>query len=397
MSKLSPGEINVAVVATPKSPVGETGGGEVFTGALANALAEEGFPVRIYGQEDPVFAFHEGVEYVPVSPTTDTIVERDRVGLRRAINETGIAAPLRIALDIAESSPDSRWAIIDNDTTSAPLVPLLGGRVPHVFVQHMAMTTQSYDIYSQIRVGGGKVVAIADYQRESVERQFGDLHDVTIKNGIRTQDLDDMPRIPHRRGESIHVGTLSRVEPTDIKGINFAVRAVERLQLERPAHLTIAGPCVDRATYESVIAPHLGKLVSYVGEKRGAEKTEYLSQLQVGAALSNPGQWNGESFAGSFEEGNSLTLHEMIYAGAIPVSTDSGGAEPMKDAGLGEFVVQMDVIAREGVDAFIALAAKRMQEAANSQIELADLRRRVRTMSDVGRDYADYLLDLVSA
>lgn len=85
----------------------------------------------------------------------------------------------------------------------------------------------------------------------------------------------------------------------------------------------------------------------------------------------------------------------MIYSGAIPVSTDSGGAEPMKDAGLEHFVVPLDKIKTEGIDAFIACAARRMLEAAYHPVELSVLRSKIRTTEDVGRDYGEYILRLL--
>lgn len=400
MSRIECGEVTIAIVATPKSPVSETGGAEVFTGTLANALAEQGFPVRIYGQENPNFPFLDGVTYIETSPTTNEIMDRDRVGLRRAINETGIAAPLRLATDIAEAPRDQRWAIIDNDTTSAPLAPLLSDRAPHIFVQHLAMSLQAHATYRRVQASGAKIVAIADYQREAVATAFGPLHDATIKNGINVQDFDKIPSRPYQRGEPIRVGTLSRIEPTDMKGVQFAARAVEKLREKHDAHLTIAGPVLpDRSTYDAVVAPWLGEYVVYVGEKRDKEKTLYLASLHVGAALSNPGGWDDEKkeFGLRFTEGNSLVLHEMIYAGAIPVSTDSGGAEPMKDAGLQDFVVPLDVIPKEGLDAFIDLSAQRMLEAAYNPVELPVLRSKIRTMEDVGRDYGEYILSLLAS
>jgi|GEM_PF-5785005 len=386
--------VTIAIVATPKSPVGETGGGEVFTGALANALAEQGFPVRIYGQENPNFGFAEGVTYVETSPTTDEIMANDKVGIRKAVNETGVAAPLRLAMDIAAAPHNQPWAIIDNDTTSAPLVPLTSSRFPHIFVQHSRMTSHASRIYSRIKASGGKIVAIADHQRADVTTQFGPLHDVTIKNGISTTDFTGIQPRHYEPGQPIHVGTLSRIEPTDMKGVKIAALAVEKLRQRHDAFLTLAGPVLDRATHEALVAPSLGDAVEYAGVKRGAEKAEYLSSLHVGAALSNPGGWDepARRFTSWFAEGNSLTLHEMIYAGTVPVSTDSGGAEPMKDAGLSDFIVPLDLLPKIGMDAFTELTAQKMLEAAYAVIDPAELRSKARTMEAVGKDYASYIM-----
>lgn len=396
MSEIRPSEVNLAVVAPQKTPVGETGGAEVFTGAIANALAEQGFPVHVYGQENPTFKFVDGVTYVPTSPTAEAIMANDNVGIRKAVNETGIAAPFRLAMDIAASPEGQQWAIIDNDTTTAPLTPLL--RCPHIFVQHSRMTPHTYRIYDHVKANGGKIVAIADYQREEVAARFGPLHDVTIKNGINVRGSNDLRPRTHQRGEPIHIGTLARIELTDMKGIKLAARAVNGLRQRHDAFLTIAGPMADRATYEAILEPILDEHVTYVGAKRGPEKHAYLAGVHVGAALSNPGGWDDKAkrFTSCSAEGNSLTLHEMMHAGTVPVSTDSGGAEPLTDAGLHDFIVPLHVIPKKGMDAFIDLAAQKMLEAAYYPGEISDLRSRVRTMEDVGRDYAAYILGLLN-
>ncbi len=259
------------------------------------------------------------------------------------------------------------------------------------------MTPHTYKIYERIRASGGKVVAIADYQRDEVAANFGPLHDVTIKNGISTRDFDEVCPRPYRRGEPIHVGTLSRIGPNDMKGVQLAARAVEKLQQEHDAFLTIAGPVFDQATYAAIVAPILGEHVTYVGAKRGKEKAAYLADMHVGAALSNPGGWDDKtsSFSSWFAEGNSLTLHEMIYSGAIPISTDSGGAEPLRDAGLSDFIVPLDVISEQGMDAFTDLAAQKMLRAAHCLIKLSTLRSKARTIDDVGNDYAEYIMGLL--
>jgi len=397
MKKIECGEVTVAIMATPKSPVGETGGGEVFSGTLANALAGQGFPVRIYGQENPQGDIAESVTYMETSPTTDEIMARDKVCLRKAINETGVAAPLRLSMDIAKTS-NRNWVVIDNDTISAPLAPLIAQNIPHIFVQHSNMTPHTYTIYERARASGAKVIAIADYQRETVAAHFGTLHDATIKNGIDVRKLSQQT-VPYQWGEPIRVGTLSRIETTDIKGIRFAAMAVEKLRAMHPASLTIAGPVQDRSVYDALVGPCLNAHTTYVGEKRGNDKAAYISDLHVGAALSNPGDWDDRrgDFGSWFAEGNSLALHEMIYSGTVPVSTDSGGAEPMVDAGLENFVVPLDIIQTEGLDAFICLAAQRMLEAAYYSIALPELRSRVRTTEDVGRDYGEYILSLLGS
>lgn len=384
-------------MATATNPVGETGGAEVFAGTLANALAEQGFPVRVYGQENPSFPFTDGVTYVETGPTTNNIMNRDRVGLRKAINETGVAAPLRLAMDIAET-PARRWAVIDNEIISAPLAPLIARDVPHLFVQHSNMTAHTSSIYKRVQASGAKIVAIANCQREAVAANFGLLHNITIKNGIDVRSFDEVPLRPYQSGETIRVGTLSRIEATDIKGIRFAARAVEKLREIHPASLTIAGPVHNSDVYNGLIAPCLNAHTTYAGEKRGDEKTSYLAGLHVGAALSNPGSWDNQRncFNSWFAEGNSLVLHEMIYNGVIPVSSDSGGAEPMKDAGLDNFIVPLDIIRTEGLDAFIDLAAQRMLEAAYCPVQLPELRSKIRTTEDMGRDYGEYILSLLN-
>ena len=135
----------------------------------------------------------------------------------------------------------------------------------------------------------------------------------------------------------------------------------------------------------------------YVGEVID-DKTNYLANLHVGAALSNPGNWDEytQTFHGTFQEGYSLTLAEMIGHGVIPVSTDSGGAEPLQDAQLGKFVVPLSVIQTEGMDPFIALTAKRMRESAFTPLSRRNIASRARTVNNMGDDYTSYLIDLVN-
>jgi len=398
VARIDRSEINVAVVAPSTCPVNETGGAEVFTGTLANALAEQGFSVRVYGQEGPSFGFVDGVTYVPTSPTANKIMDTDGIGLRKAVNDTGMAAPLKLAMDIAQVPDNTRWVVIDNDTASLPLAPFLKGVAEHIFVQHSPMTPHRYGMYQQVKQSGGRIVAIADHQREHVAANFGDLHDITIKNGINTRDFDKFTPKFHNRGEPVRVGTLSRIASLDIKGVQFAARAVEKLLKEHDASLTIAGPVADQAAFESVVVPLLGDHARYMGAKNGEEKAAYLADMHVGAALSNPGGWDERTqrFMSCFKEGSSLVLLEMIYSGTIPVSSDSGGAEAMMDAGLGDFIVPLDILQKEGMDAFTDCAARKMLEAARFSAELSDLRKRVRTIDDLGYDYAGYIMDILN-
>jgi hypothetical protein len=385
-------------MATQKAPVGSTGGGELFSGAIANALAEQGFNVSVFGQSDPDFEFSPSVRYIDTGPTADTIKSEDKVSDRQAVNETAIAAPLILEEEIEKSPSDRQWVVLDNDTASMPAARYLRKEhIPQLFIQHGKMTPNKFRVYDKMRALGGKVVAIADYQREYVTTNFGPLHDATIKNGVDTRGFTNVLPKLHQPGEPINVITLSRIEPGDTKGTWLAAKVVERLRKEHDAHLTIAGPISGRDTYEAMVAPHLGECVSYAGAVTGQGKADYIANAHVGAAFSNPGGWDGQKFTLGFEEGNSLTLHEMIYFGTMPISTDSGGAEPMRDAGLSEFIVPLDTISVHGLDTFIGLAADNILKAAYHSIGLNVLRSKARTMHNVGADYREYIMDLLDA
>jgi glycosyltransferase involved in cell wall biosynthesis len=402
MNKFQPGEVHVAVVASPANPVSERGGSEVFAGALANELAEEGFgSVRVYGPGGSNFDFAEGVTYVSTGPLADELMAADKIGVRQAINETALIPSLKLADDIVHSPEGQRWAVIDNELTSIPLASVLAAKgYPHILIQHSRLTQNANKIYHMARGIGSKVVAIADYQRGHVDENFGPLHDTTIKNGVYDWGFNRAESRPIRdQGAPIRVGTLARIEPSDCKGIRIAARVIREVRKSADATLTIAGPSSGRDTFQAIAAPYLNNYITYAGTKNRKDKVTYLEGIDVGAAFSNPGGWNDEGFTGAFAEGNSLTLSEMMYGGVIPVSSDSGGAEPMVDAGLSEFVVPLEVIRTEGMDAFTAAAAAKVLKAADylARVGLPELRGRVRTMEEVGRDYGEFIMNLMNA
>jgi glycosyltransferase involved in cell wall biosynthesis len=197
----------------------------------------------------------------------------------------------------------------------------------------------------------------------------------------------------------MRIGTLSRIQGSDEKGVRFALEAVRELQgWGHAARLNIAGKINDRTFYDQVIAPHIGTLAHYTGMLAGQDKSDYLDSLHVGAALSNPGNYDLEKnkFEGEFEEGNSLVLPEMMLHGVIPVSTDSGGAEALVDAGLDDFIVPLKTLEERGHDAFINEVAATMLDAATTPLSRHEISSRVRTADDMGGEYAEYIMKLAN-
>lgn len=82
----------------------------------------------------------------------------------------------------------------------------------------------------------------------------------------------------------------------------------------------------------------------------------------------------------------------------VLVSSDSGGAEPLVDARMGELIVPLELIRTEGVDAFVTAAAAKVLKAADylAGIGLPELRSRLRTMKDVGNDCGEFIMTLVN-
>lgn len=399
-----PNNINVAIVAHPAAPPGPTGGAEMFSGILADSLFGKGpFKIKVYGHNNPTYKFNPDVEYVESGPHAQVIKNTDKVSDRRATTEAVTTIPLRLARELSEAltkKNGEKWVVIDNDITTASLAPFLAvNRIPHLFINHSFMEESLAGIYRQLKELGGKVVAIADYQRSEVERKFGQIHEVTIKNGVPLNGSINLQSRPSP-DSGIQIGTLSRIDADDKKGVRFACEATKRLREQgHPATLSIAGAVNDRTYFDQVIMPHIREgLARYVGLLGPTEKTPYLGNLHVGVALSNRGGWNenAQNFTGEFKEGYSLVLPEMMLYGVLPVSTDSGGAEALVDAKLDDYIVPLSVIEREGRDAFLDLAAKKMLEAAYTPLSREEIQKRARTADKMGQEYAEYILTLLS-
>ena len=397
-------KINVAIVAHPASPPGPAGGAEMFSGILADSLQDKGpFKIRVYGHNNPAYPFQPGIEYVACGPSADAIIETSGGSDAEATKIAAVNISHRLAEDLSESMTrrnGEKWVVIDNNITTASLATFLAlDGIPHILIQHEFIEKNLFNIYKQLVASGSKVVSVADFQRRTVEERFGAIHDVTIKNGVPSRNIQLQPRPSIDNG--IRVGTLSNIEVNDKKGVRFACEATKKLsEWEHPVTLSIAGAVNDRTYFYEVIQPYIDKgLAKYVGlvGPEPEDKSRYLGKLHVGSALSNPGSWNEatQTFEGNFEEQSSLVIPEMMMHGVVPVSTDSGGAESLADAGLNNLIVPLSVLEKQGKEIFINLAAKTMLEAATNPVSREELRARVRTADNMGREYADYLMKLL--
>ncbi len=315
--------MQIGIIAHLKHPIAEpfAGGLEMHTHLLARSLRERGHAVTVFA-----------------SSRSEKALGLEAICSETAIASVGTAEATDVAffkehhayLSLMNGLRHRSFDIIHNNSLHyLPVTMADSLQMPMVTTLH---TPPFCWLESGIRLCTARNNALV-----GVSRSVADLWahvrptDAVILNGIDLQKFAFQPQ-PDPNGYLVWYG---RIVPE--KGLHLAIAAARQIGL--PLH--IAGPILDEAYYQSMIAPALGKDVVHVGHLAHRELARFVGGAR--AFLCTP-MW---------DEPYGLVVAEALACG-VPVAAFARGAIPeILDATCGVLATPDDVhaLARAGLAA----------------------------------------------
>ncbi len=289
--------MRIGLIASVRFPVSEpfAGGLEAHTWSLAHGLKARGHDVTVFAApgSDPALGIHE----LPVQFPVLSEAARADVSMtpERWLQEHH--AYLSLMLDLADTGLD---LVHNNSLHYLPVAMASSLRVPVVTALHTPPTPWLESAIQAPRRCPVVFAAVSEHTAHAWRHVVPDA--TVVRNGVDTTRWVAGPG----GGAAVWSGRL-----VPEKGAHLAVRAARRAGVP----LRLAGPMLDRAWFDTQVAPWLGGDVEYVGHLR----TDDLVQLvgSSAASLVTP----------CWEEPYGLVVAESLACGT-PVAGFARGALP---------------------------------------------------------------------
>ncbi|MFC7465043.1 glycosyltransferase family 4 protein [Brachybacterium sp. GCM10030252] len=300
--------LRIGMIAPPwfELPPRAYGGTEAVVATLVDQLVARGHEVTLIGAGKPGTLAQDYVQVYPEAPS-------HLLG-RSVLPELTLAAEARRAL--AEREVD----IVHDHSAAGPLLAAGRGQ-PTVVTMHGPVAGDNGDYYRRLGTDVD-VVAISDAQR----RQAPELNWVgTVHNAI---DVPDFPFQDRKDDIALWMGRF-----TPDKGPDLAIEAARRAGRK----LILAGKLreeSEKAYFDEVIRPRLGRHAEYVGEANADFKRELFARA---SCLVFPIRW---------EEPFGMVMAEALACGTPVIATPRGSVpEIVRDGHNGFLATGVEALA----------------------------------------------------
>ncbi len=295
--------MRIAVIAPPWLPVPPTGygGTELVLDVLCRGLQAAGHEILLYTTGDST------------CPVPRDWTHEHHLGT----TNTAPAAELAHVIDAYDAA--GRWGadIIHDHTITGPVWAQLHAPGPVVTTNHGPFAEPLASVYQAV-AHQIPVVAISHHQASTAGNTP---IAAVIHHGI---DLDQILPGPGDGGYVAFVGRMSAD-----KGVHRAVRAAQHADLPLKIAAKMREPA-EQEYFETLIRPHLGNEIEYLGELGADEKHDLLRHA---SCLLNPIDWP-EPFG--------MVMIEALAAGTPVVGTRRGAAPEIIQHGRSGFLATGD-------------------------------------------------------
>jgi glycosyltransferase involved in cell wall biosynthesis len=293
--------LSIAIVAAARHPIREpfAGGLEAHVHALAAGLAERGHDVVLYGGpgSEPI----AGLRVRCLSRPTLSVAARADPSMTSVEQVGEHHAYLRLMLELAANDFD---VVHNHSLHYLPIAMAEALSTPVLTTLHTPPTPWLESAIQATRGVNTSFAAVSHHTARAWSHLLAAPY--VVHNGV------DLRRWRPGPGGG-HPIWFGRITPE--KGTHLAIDAAERAG----EHLQIAGPISDRAYFDSMVRPRLGRTVRYLGHLRRAELVARVGRAR--AALITP----------CWEEPYGLVVMEALACGTPVCGFRRGALEELVD------------------------------------------------------------------
>ncbi|MDF3312026.1 glycosyltransferase [Rhodococcus sp. T2V] len=309
--------LRIALLASSSYPIRQPfpGGLEAHVWSLARTLGSDGHRVTLFagpGSDPGLGCEHLRVRTLDLSPTARSDTSMPSLQFMHAHH-----AYLQLMLDLATPLADDFDVIHNHSLHYLPVAMAATLPTPLVSTLHTPPTPWLESaIAASARLP--RFVAVSRHTAAAWAHLVPDID--VIPNGV------DLHRWPQGHGGD-HVIWFGRLVPE--KGPHLAIEAARRAGLP----IVLAGPISDTTYFQTMIAPSLGGMVTYLG---------HLSQPDLAAAIGAAG---AAVVTPVWDEPYGLVVAEALACGTPVAAFARGGIPEIVDTRCGRLVPGGDVAA----------------------------------------------------